>query len=160
MNGRGSIRESGKLFSCLLIPPGLACKWHKMGAMLYLLWNKKSWRCPVGTMLGQSGLTHHISLCWVFGSSPKGFAQLHCTFKMLRRGERDTDAQMCSGSIKACALVLGACAVPTVCQTLVIIWTPAACLQFSPSCFFFLLDQLISSCLSYGRHSLQCCSYW
>lgn len=28
--------------SRLLVPSGLACKWHKMHAMIYLLWNKKS----------------------------------------------------------------------------------------------------------------------
>lgn len=43
---------------------------------------------------------------------------------------------MCNESIKACAVVLGVCAVPTLCQTLIITRTPAACLQFSPGCFF------------------------
>lgn len=57
---------------------------------------------------------------------------------------------MCSESIKAHAVVLEMCAVPLVCQTLTIIVTPAASLQSNPGCFF-LLAQLISSCLSPGR---------
>lgn len=82
------------------------------------------------------GLRSHILLCWVFGSSPNSFVWLGCTFKMPGRGGWDTDAQMCNESIKACAVVLGTCAVPMVCQTLIIILTPAACLQFNPGCFF------------------------
>lgn len=105
--------------------------------MLYLLWNKKSWRCPVGTMLGRLGC-HTIYLFAIcLDLHPKALHSSAVHSKCWGGGEWDTDAQMCSGSIKACAVVLGVCAVPTVCQTLVIIWTPAACLHFSPSCSFF-----------------------
>lgn len=135
INGRGSIRRTGNLSA--------ACS---LGASLQMAQNacydlspveQKELRVPSGDHAGAEwAVTPFISLLSVWIFTQRLCKALLCIQNAEVGGEWDTDAQMCNGSIKACAVVLGACAVPTVCQTLVIIWTPAACLQFSPSCFF------------------------